>query len=485
VADEAVIGLECHIQLRTRSKMFCACATGYGAPPNSGVCPVCLGLPGALPRANRAAVEAGLRLGLALGATVAERSVFARKNYFYPDMPKGYQITQYDRPLCTGGALSVPAGAGARSVAITRLHLEEDTGKSLHPVRPGAPARSRVDFNRAGVPLAELVTEPVLREPAECAAFLAELRRLVRWLGIGDGDMEKGQLRCDANVSLRPAGGDSSRLGVKTELKNLNSIRGVERGLAAEIARQRALRAAGREVEPATLLYDVEHDRLAVMRTKESAPDYRYFPEPDLPPLVVDGTWRDAVRAALPELPWERERRLAAEYGLAPAEAARMCAQRELADYFEACAAVAGGPAAAHWIARDVLGALRERGWSLERFAVRVPAARLGGLAARTAARTLPGPLARELLGWMLEEDGDVDGLLARHGARAGTGDEELATLVAAVLAEHADVVAQVRGGRARAFEFLVGQVVKRSRGEADPAVVRERIRARLEVREP
>ena len=245
MAYEAVIGLECHIQLRTRSKMFCGCPAEFGAAPNSNVCPVCLGLPGALPKTNRAAIDAALRLGLALGCAVRGESVFARKNYFYPDMPKNYQITQYDRPLCEGGALPLALDGATREIALTRIHAEEDTGKSFHPERHGDRPISRVDFNRAGVPLLELVTEPVLREPAECAAFLTALRRLVRWLDISDGDMEKGQLRCDANVSIRPAG--SSGFGVKTELKNLNSIKGVEKGLAAEIARQtRVLEAGGK-----------------------------------------------------------------------------------------------------------------------------------------------------------------------------------------------------------------------------------------------
>ncbi len=478
MAHEAVIGLECHVQLRTRSKMFCACPAVYGAAPNSSLCPVCLGLPGALPRANRAAVEAGLRLGLALGCHVPERSVFARKNYFYPDLPKGYQITQYEAPLCTGGALPVPGPGGPVRVPLTRIHLEEDTGKSLHPARGDRP-RSRLDFNRAGVPLVELVTGPVLREPAECAAFVAALRHLVRWLGVSDGDMEKGQLRCDANVSLRPRG--STALGVKTELKNLNSIHGVERGLAAEIVRQRALLEAGGAVVPATLLYDVEHGRLEVMREKESAHDYRYFPDPDLPPVVVDGAWREAARVALPELPWARAGRLAAAHGLTAREAGVLCGQRELADYFEACAAVAGGRAAAHWVAREVLGSLRERDWTIGRFAVQVPAGRLGELAARVAGQSLPGPLGRRVFGWMLEETGSVDELLARHGVRALANDDELRPLVLAVLAEHGEVAGQVRAGRAKPFEFLVGVVLRRSGGGADPAAVRALLRAALE----
>ena len=478
MAYEAVIGLECHIQLRTRGKMFCGCAAEFGAAPNANVCPVCLGLPGALPRVNHAAVEAALRLGLALGCVIRGESVFARKHYFYPDLPKNYQITQYDRPLCVGGSLPVGDVGGERRYGLERLHLEEDTGKSSHPVRAGDRPFSLVDFNRAGVPLLELVTRPVFREPAECAAFLTALRRLVRWLDVSDGDMEKGQLRCDANVSLRPAG--AGTLGVKTELKNLNSIRGVERGLAAEIVRQRRRLEAGSPVEQATLLYDVEHDRLAVMRSKEDAHDYRYFPEPDLPVLLVEGSWIEAARAGLPELPWARMARLVACYGLSASEASVLCEQRELADYYEACAALAEGKLASHWVMTEVLRVVRERGGSIADLAARVPAARLGGLVARVSTRELPGPLAKQVFGWMLEEEGGVEELLDRHGAHAMGAPADLRPLVLEVLGEHREAVAQYAAGRSRALDFLVGQVMKKSRGQAAPQVVQVLIREEL-----
>ena len=478
MAHEAVIGLECHIQLRTRGKMFCGCPAEFGAAPDTNVCPVCLGLPGALPRANEAAVAAALRLGLALGCAIREESVFARKHYFYPDLPKNYQITQYDRPLCVGGSMPVGDAGGERRYELERLHLEEDTGKSSHPVRAGDRAFSLLDFNRAGVPLLELVTKPVFREPAECADFLAAVRRLVRWLEVSDGDMEKGQLRCDANVSLRPVG--AVALGVKTELKNLNSIRGVEKGLAAEIARQRRLLAAGGRVEQATLLYDVEHDRLAVMRTKEDAHDYRYFPEPDLPVLRVEGPMLEAARAGLPELPWARAARLVEQCGLSARDASVLCEQRELADYFEACAAVADGRLAAHWVMTEVLRVLHGRAGSIGDFAARVPAARLGGLIERVAAKELPGPLAKQVFAWMLEEEGGVDELLARHGVRAMGVATDLRPLVLEVLAEHEAAVAQVLAGNTRTLDFLVGQVMKKSRGQAAPQVVLELLAAEL-----
>src|SRR5439155_13412825 len=317
----------------------------------------------ALPRANRAAIDAAIRLGLALGSEIRGESVFARKNYFYPDMPKNYQITQYERPLCEGGALPVTVDGEERSFALVRIHAEEDTGKSFHPERHGDRRVSRVDFNRAGVPLLELVTEPVFRDPAECGAFLTTLRRLVRWLSISDADMEKGHLRCDANVSLRARG--TSAFGTKTELKNLNSIKGVEKGVAAEIERQRALLERAERIEQATLLYDADHDRLQVMRSKEHAHDYRYFPEPDLPALVVEEAWIQDARARMPELPWDRERRLIAQYGLPAYDVGVLTEQRELADYFEA-AAGAEPKLASNWIMTEVLRIVKERGVSLE-----------------------------------------------------------------------------------------------------------------------
>jgi aspartyl-tRNA(Asn)/glutamyl-tRNA(Gln) amidotransferase subunit B len=478
MAYEAVIGLECHIQLSTRTKMFCGCPAEFGATANSNVCPVCLGLPGALPFANRAGVDGALRLGIALGCRIAAESEFARKNYFYPDMPKNYQITQYDRPLCEAGALPVRVGEADRSFALVRIHIEEDTGKSFHPERHGDRRISRVDFNRAGVPLLELVTRPDFRDSAECAAFLVTLRRLVRWLGISDGDMEKGHLRCDANVSLRPAGAQA--YGVKTEIKNLNSIRGVEHAIAAEIARQTARLKAGERIEQATLLYDAEGDRLAVMRSKESAHDYRYFPEPDLPRLEVGAEWIASVRGELPELPWARAERWAREFALPAYDAGVLCEQRELADYFEACAKGGDAKLASNWIMTEVLRVIREREWSVTAWSERVPPARLREFLARVTARELPGPLAKQVFGWMADESGAVAELLEKHGVRVQSSAGDLLPLVRAVLAEHPGPVAQFRAGKTATLGFLVGQVMKKSAGQAVPQVVQELIRAEL-----
>jgi aspartyl-tRNA(Asn)/glutamyl-tRNA(Gln) amidotransferase subunit B len=478
MAHEAVIGLECHIQLGTRSKMFCDCPAAFGDRPNSNVCPVCLGLPGALPRANRAAIDAALRIGLALGCDVQRESVFARKNYFYPDMPKNYQITQYDRPLCEGGALPVLVDGAERRFELIRIHVEEDTGKSFHPERHGDRPVSRVDFNRAGVPLLELVTRPVFRDPAECAAFLSGLRRLVRWLGISDGDMEKGHLRCDANVSIRPAGQEA--LGTKTELKNLNSIKGVERGLTAEIERQRRVLAEGGAIEQSTLLYDADHDRLAVMRSKEYAHDYRYFPEPDLPVLRVDAAWIEDARGRLPELPWTRERRMIERHGIPAYDAAVLAEQRELADYYEACAAGADPKLASNWVMTDVLRVLKERGWPVARWSDRVPPGRLCEFLERVGSKALPGPLAKQVFAWMADEDGDIATLLDRHGVRVQASTDELLPLVRQVLADHPGPVRQYLGGKTATLAFLVGQVMKRSGGQAVPQTVKSLLETEL-----
>jgi aspartyl-tRNA(Asn)/glutamyl-tRNA(Gln) amidotransferase subunit B len=478
MAYEAVIGLECHIQLRTRTKMFCECPAEFGAAPNSNVCPVCLGLPGALPVTNGAAIDAALRLGVALGCEIRSESVFARKNYFYPDMPKNYQITQYDRPLCEGGELPVMVDGAVRSFALIRVHVEEDTGKSFHPEKHGDRPVSRVDFNRAGVPLLELVTQPVFRQPAECAAFLTALRRLVRWLEISDGDMEKGHLRCDANVSIRPVG--SKEFGTKTELKNLNSIKGVEKGIAAEIARQSGVLDSGGRIEQATLLYDADHDKLAVMRSKEYAHDYRYFPEPDLPPLRVSKAWIAEARARVPELPWERERRFVESFGLPPYDAAVLTQDRSLADYFEQVTAVASPKAASNWVMGEALGRMNARGWGLAEWSARVSAASLGELVKRVEAKALTGPLAKQALDAMAEEGVDAATVLARPEYQVRGGAEELLPLVRAVIDEHPGPVSQYRGGKTATIGFLVGQVMKKSGGQAVPQVVKELLEKEL-----
>ena len=472
MAYEAVIGLECHIQLSTRSKMFCDCPAAFGAEPNTHVCPVCLGLPGSLPRANRAAIELAIRLGLALDCRLRNESVFARKNYFYPDMPKNYQITQYDRPLCEGGSLAVGTGERQRRFELIRIHLEEDTGKSFHPERYGDRPFSRVDFNRAGVPLLELVTKPVFREAPECAGFLTGLRRLVRWLGISDGDMEKGHLRCDANVSIRPRGTET--FGVKTELKNLNSIRGVERGIAAEIARQTRALDAGEKLEQATLLYDADHDKLAVMRSKEYAHDYRYFPEPDLPVLSVSDAWIAEARARMPELPWDAERRMESQYALSGEVASIVCTDRDYIVLLEDLVnRGVQARTAANWVANVVIGHTNRLGIDLAGFRQRVPIEPFATLLQRVEKAEVTATGAKAMLEDVLDRGADPATLFVSGGG-AVSGDDVLLPLVREVIAENAGPVEQYKKGKTATLGFLVGQVMKKSGGKAVPQTVKD-----------
>ncbi|MBN2172026.1 MAG: Asp-tRNA(Asn)/Glu-tRNA(Gln) amidotransferase subunit GatB [Candidatus Krumholzibacteriota bacterium] len=465
---EAVIGLEIHAQLRTRSKAFCGCEVRFGGEANTRCCPVCLGLPGALPVLNRRAVELALRVGLALGCRVVERSVMARKNYFYPDLPKGYQITQYEAPLCEGGEVPFLLDGEERRLRLTRIHLEEDAGKSLH-----AGGETRVDLNRAGVPLIEIVTEPELASPAAAHAFLVALRRLLVWLAVCDGNMEEGSLRCDANVSLRLAG--ETGLGVKTELKNLNSFRGVEQALAFEIDRQERRLAAGEPVAPETRLWDAARREARPMRGKETVQDYRYFPEPDLPPLAVDAAWREAVRAGLPELPDARRRRLQAEHGLTVDEAELLTADRDLADYYEAAAAGGDGALAAHWVAGEILRLRKETG------GFPVPPAVLGGLLARVGEGAVSHTAAKAVLERLAAEGGEPDAWIARLGLARLDDAAVLAGIVDGVLAAHPAELARYRGGRTKLFRFFVGRVMQETGGRADPRLVDRLLRERLD----
>jgi aspartyl-tRNA(Asn)/glutamyl-tRNA(Gln) amidotransferase subunit B len=479
MAYETVLGLEVHIQLATKSKLFCACPNEFAGEPNTRVCPVCLGLPGALPTLNAGAAAMVARLGLALGSTVHARSIFARKNYFYPDMPKNYQISQYDAPIVTGGFLDIGTAAAPRAIPITRVHLEEDTGKSFHPEKSGDREETRLDFNRCGVPLAEMVSEPALKSPEEAFAYLTALRRLVRWLGISDGDMEKGSLRCDANVSLRPVG--SSTLGTRSEIKNLNSIAGVKNAIAAEVVRQAQVLDSGGTITQATLLWDQDKERLQVMRTKEEAHDYRYFPEPDLPPLEFSADALAEEKRALPELPLERARRFESALGLPAYDADLLTDARELADYFEETV-TSGAPAkaAANWIGNDVLRTLKETGQTLAEFRKVLSPSRLASLLALAAGGTLSSKLARDLFAVLLVEPGDPAELAKRHGLVQESDTGALLHVAEAVLDANPSVVQDFLGGKDKAITFLVGQLMKETKGRANPALAQEVLREAL-----
>ncbi len=481
---EAVIGLEVHAQLLTKTKIFCACPTRFGAGTNTQVCPVCLGLPGALPVLNEAAVALAVRAALALNLTVEPRSIFARKNYFYPDLPKGYQISQYAEPLARNGWIEVGGdGAGeARRIRIHRLHLEEDAGKSFHP--EGGGDESLIDLNRCGTPLVEIVTEPDLRTPREAGEYLERLKEILQFTEVCDGNMEEGSLRCDVNVSVRPTG--ATALGVKTEIKNLNSIKGVVAGLEAEIARQTRVIAAGGAVVQETLLWDARREVAVPMRSKEEAHDYRYFPEPDLAPLVVTPAEVERARASLPELPAARRERLVAAFGLTPYDAGVLTATRALADYYEAAVAAydpARGAAAAkrvaNWVQGEVLRLLKDGNREIGAF--RVAPAGIAELIRLLDAGEVSNLAAKDVLAEM-----DRNGIGAREAMEAGghrqiSDEGVLREAVRRVIAENPDPVAQVRAGKEKTFAFLVGQVMKVTRGTANPALATKILRQEIQ----
>jgi aspartyl-tRNA(Asn)/glutamyl-tRNA(Gln) amidotransferase subunit B len=474
---EPVIGLEIHVQLKTRTKMFCGCELSFGEPPNTRTCAVCLGLPGALPVANAQAIHLGLMIGLALGSKLAPRSVFHRKNYFYPDLPKGYQISQYDEPLCGGGKLG--------EVRIHRVHLEEDAAKLTHVGESGRIHGSResvVDFNRGGTPLAEIVTEPDLRSGEQAGEWLRLLRTTLRQLGVSDVNMEEGSLRCDANISLRPAGADE--LGVKTELKNMNSFRFIERGIRAEIARQEKILAGGGQVVQETLHYDPASGAITTLRSKEEAHDYRYFPEPDLVPVQIDELMLTRAREQLGELPADRAQRFERELGLS-ADSARLLAFRaELGDYFEAALAAevdlpTPAQALANWVAGDLVSRLGE---DEDPARSRVAPAALAVLVGLVSAKRISVGAGRQVLDRLVAEGGDPAEIVRGEGLESIGDSDELAQLVAAALAANPDAAERVRGGNAKAIGPIVGHVMRETKGRADGGEVTRLVHEQLGV---
>jgi aspartyl-tRNA(Asn)/glutamyl-tRNA(Gln) amidotransferase subunit B len=489
---EPVIGLEIHVQLATATKMFCGCELSFGEPPNTRTCPVCLGLPGSLPVANAQAVHLGLVIGLALGCQLAPRSIFHRKNYFYPDLPKGYQISQYDEPLCLGGRLG--------EVRIHRVHLEEDAAKLIHV---GASGRihgsdaSVVDFNRGGTPLAEIVTEPDLRSAEQASEWLKLLRITLRQLGVSDVNMEEGSLRCDANISLRPVG--SQELGVKTELKNMNSFRFIERGIRAEIARQEKLLSAGQTVVQETLHFDPASERITSLRSKEQAHDYRYFPEPDLLPVAIDQAMLDAAAAALTELPAERAQRFQRDLALSAESAQQLAFRSGLGDFFEAALAVSSSKVAgadfappaqtlANWVSGELATRLEERAEGSDEGAggagdggtldTRVTPAALATLVTMLDAKQVNVGAARQVLDTLVAQGGDPRAIVEAEGLAAIDGGDELAAIVAAAVEANADAAQRVREGNAKAIGPIVGHVMRETRGRADGTEVARLVHA-------
>jgi len=475
---EPVIGLEIHAQLLTATKIFCGCSAAFGASPNTHVCPVCLGLPGALPVLNRRAVDFAIRAALAFGCTVHETSIFARKNYFYPDLPKGYQISQYDRPLATGGHVDIATKAGSRRVGLTRIHLEEDAGKSLHEGFPDSARKSYIDLNRSGVPLIEIVTEPDLRSAADAATFFSSLRATLVWLGVNDGNMEEGSLRCDANVSVRPVG--QEQLGTKAEVKNLNSFRFLQKALEYEIDRQIDVLSSGGRVIQETRLFDSATGATESMRSKEEAHDYRYFPEPDLPPVVVDAARLDEVRRSMPELPDARRKRFEEQYALSAYDATQLTESRALADYFEKTVrAGANAKLAGNWIMGELARAMNERGTGID--AAPIPAEQLASLVALVEKGTISGSIAKGVFEKMLASGRSAGDIVATEGLTQISDEGEILNLIAQVVSANADAVAQYRAGKTATFGFLVGQVMKATGGKANPKRVNELLRRALE----
>ncbi|HYL37120.1 MAG TPA: Asp-tRNA(Asn)/Glu-tRNA(Gln) amidotransferase subunit GatB [Bryobacteraceae bacterium] len=472
---EPVIGLEVHVQLATRTKIFCGCPTSFGAPPNSNVCPVCLGLPGALPVLNRQAVEMAIQAALAMHCRVNRFSRFARKNYFYPDLPKGYQISQYDQPLAEHGWLEVTVDGAKKRIGVTRVHLEDDAGKSIHDGFKDSDRYTYVDLNRSGTPLIEIVSEPDLRSSEEAYQYLTELKQVMQYVGVSECDMEKGQLRCDANVSVRLKGAE--KLGTKAEVKNLNSFRFAKMALDYEIARQVAVLEGGGQVEQETRLYNVNTGETAGMRSKEHAHDYRYFPEPDLVPLRVSDAWLNRIREAMPELPADKRRRFVESYGLREYDAQVLTATRAISDYFEKAAAVAGDARmAANWVTGDLMGALEGRDIG----EAPVPAERLGELVSLIVKAEISGKLAKEVFAKMIASGESARTIIDREGLRQISDAGALGKIVDEVIAGNPKQVEQYKSGKTAVLGYLVGQVMKASKGQANPGAVNELLKAKL-----
>jgi aspartyl-tRNA(Asn)/glutamyl-tRNA(Gln) amidotransferase subunit B len=485
---ETIIGLEIHAQLSTESKIFCSCATRFGDEPNANTCPVCLGLPGALPVLNRRVVELGARAALALGLKINQQSIFARKNYFYPDLPKGYQISQYDQPFSADGDLEImtaerdeaghPLEWRAKQIRITRLHLEEDAGKNVHEGLPDVDRYSYIDLNRAGVPLAEIVTEPDFRSSWEAYDYVNHVRRSLQWVGASEADMEKGNLRCEANVSVRRIGDE--KFGTKVELKNLNSVRFMQRAIEFEVERQIKTLEAGGKLTQETRLWDDKAMETRVMRSKEEAHDYRYFPEPDLPPLIVSSEFIESVRRAMPELPERRRSRFIEQYGLSYADASQLVSERSLADYYEAAVESSGNAkGTANWIRSELLRELEAGGLSAADSPISPQ--NLGGLVKLVDDAKISGKQGKDVLVEMYRTGKTAETIIEEQGLVQVSDTGEIDRIIDDVIAANPNQLANYRAGKEALMGFFVGQVMKASQGKANPKVVNERLKVKLQ----
>jgi aspartyl-tRNA(Asn)/glutamyl-tRNA(Gln) amidotransferase subunit B len=471
---EVVIGLEVHCQINTKSKAFCGCSTEFGAEPNTQTCPVCLGMPGQLPVLNTVAVDKSILTGLAIGAKINLESRFDRKNYFYPDLPKGYQISQFAVPIVEGGYIDIPGKDGEKRIGVTRIHMEEDAGKSMHE---GLEAVSHIDLNRSGIPLMEIVSEPDMRSADEAIAYLKQLHQLIRFLEVSGADMEKGQFRCDANVSVRRPG---EPFGTRTELKNMNSFRFIKQAIDYEVMRQIEVIEDGGKVIQESRLWDSVKNESRSMRSKEEAHDYRYFPEPDLPPLRVSQEEVDAIKAGMPELPGQLRRRFELEFGLSPYDANVLSQTRELASWYESL--VAAHPAdpkrCANWMANELLGRLKEAGKEIENSPV--SAESLAGLLDRIADNTISGKIAKDVLDAMMESGASADTIIEEKGLKQVSDSGAIDAIIKEVMDANPEQVEGYRGGKDKLMGFFVGQVMKASRGQANPGVVNQRLKELL-----
>ncbi len=474
---EAVIGLEVHSQLLTKSKIFCGCSTRFGSEPNTQVCPLCLGLPGSLPVLNRQAVEFAVKMALAVDCTVNRRSIFARKNYFYPDLPKGYQISQYDQPLAEHGSLLIETSEGEKKIGITRIHMEEDAGKLLHGEGADEGGYSFVDLNRSGTPLIEIVSEPDMRTPEEAVAYLKGLRDIILYLGISDGNMEEGSFRCDANISVRPVG--QSALGTKAELKNMNSFKFIKDGLAYEIERQIDIVESGGRVVQETRLFDPSRGITIAMRGKEEAHDYRYFPEPDLLPLVIEDALMEEARAGLPELPGPKKARFMKEYGIPAYDAGVLTSSRALADYYEAVVKATGeAKTSSNWVMGEVLRALKEAGREISDCPVSPEA--LAGLIGMVKKGEISGKIAKEVFAEMFATGAGAAEIVKKKGLAQISDEGALGSVIDDVLAKNAESVERYKNGETKLLGFFVGQVMKATKGQANPGLVNKILKERL-----